>query len=172
MGWPSASRRPVTTPMGSTDGVSRRMRSCSSRYSWMARCSMTSLAAYTESPTLMNRTTWREIPRGRATRYSAGQSANGVSHGRGSSRESGLAERKRGTGQVCHHSPLAGQDALDMLSGGWTRVLRRASCWSHAHRFTTFVALAISCWKSECRLSRSFLFLPIQDFWYSVSREY
>ena len=50
--------------------------------------------------------------------------------------------------------------------------IRRKTPRLNTHRFTTFVALVISCWKSECRLSSSFLFLPIQDFWYSVSREY
>ncbi len=99
---PSAATRLVTTPIGSTDGVSIRMRSCSSRYSWSARCSMTSFAAYTLDPTRMNRTTWREMPRGRATRCSVGHSANGVPQGNGISRESGLAETKRGT---CHSLP-------------------------------------------------------------------
>src|SRR5665647_2752178 len=96
---PSAATRLVMTPIGSTDGVPIRIRSCSSRYSWSARCSMTSLAAYTLEPTRMNRTTWREMPRGSATRCSVGHSASGVPHGNGISRESGLAETKRGTRQ-------------------------------------------------------------------------
>src|SRR5674476_1444724 len=39
------------------------------------------------------------MPRGSATRCSVGHSASGVPHGNGISRESGLAETKRGTRQ-------------------------------------------------------------------------
>ena len=51
MARPSASTRSVTTPIASTDGTSSRVRSRSSRYSCRARCSSTSLTAYTSSPT-------------------------------------------------------------------------------------------------------------------------
>jgi len=45
----------------------------------------------------MNRTTWREMPRGSATRFSSGQSANGVSHGSGSNCTFGVADKNLGT---------------------------------------------------------------------------
>src|SRR5665647_3456179 len=118
---PSAATRLVMTPIGSTDGVPIRIRSCSSRYSWSARCSMTSLAAYTLEPTRMNRTTWREMPRGSATRCSVGHSASGVPHGNGISRESGLAETKRGTTTVC---PSPEDDVPDMRTAGSDPVAR------------------------------------------------
>ena len=48
-----------------------------------ARCSSTSLTAYTSWPTRTNRTTCREMPRGRATSFSSGHSSSGVVPGQG-----------------------------------------------------------------------------------------
>ena len=41
--------------------------------------------AMTEPPRWANRTMWREMPRGRAARYSDGQSSRAMCHGRSSS---------------------------------------------------------------------------------------
>ena len=101
-GSPLASKRLSTTPLASTDGMSIRVRSRSSRYSCTARCSSTSLTAYTSWPTRTNRTTWREMPRGRATSFSAGHSASGVSQGRVIRRASGCADKNLGTAPSSH----------------------------------------------------------------------
>ncbi len=81
-GEPSGASRPVTTPTGLTDGTSVRSRSRSSRYSRSAYDSTISLKAYTCVLMRTKRTTWREMPRGRATRYHDGHSSRGMSHGR------------------------------------------------------------------------------------------
>src|SRR5450759_3485654 len=60
-------------------------------YSRTARADLISLTAMTLPATLTNRTTWREIPRGRAARCSSVHSASGTDHGRSSNAGSGLA---------------------------------------------------------------------------------
>ena len=80
------------------------MRSRSSRYSCHASRSTSSLNAYTSESTRTKRTTWREMPRGRATRYSSGHSASGVAQGRVINRESGCAARNLGMRQSCQSS--------------------------------------------------------------------
>ncbi|MDT4865980.1 hypothetical protein FQZ97_1008110 [compost metagenome] len=89
-GLPSGVVRPVITATGSTQGTSRRASLRSMWYSCRATCSDVSLMAITEPPRWANRTMCREMPRGRAARYSAGQSSSATCHGR--SRSSGSAE--------------------------------------------------------------------------------
>jgi len=96
-GLPSTSTRPSTTPTGSTDGTPRRLSSPSRRYSCTATSSRISFAARNWSPTWMKRTTWREMPRGSATRGCVGQSASGTCQGSRIRSASGRAARNLGT---------------------------------------------------------------------------
>ena len=79
---PSASRRPATTPCGTTAGIPIRCRSRSSRYSRNAIGSTVSFTAYTRSRSRTMRTTWRESPRGSGTTCSSPHSSSGVAQGR------------------------------------------------------------------------------------------
>src|SRR6478609_4333489 len=90
-GSPSGAVRPVMTPTGSTLGTSRRPSCRSSSYSRYATVSPISLIATTRPDSRANRTVCREMPRGRAARRSAGQSASGTSQGRSSRAGSGAA---------------------------------------------------------------------------------
>src|SRR5450759_611253 len=90
-GSPSASVRPVMTPTGWTLGTSRRLRERSSSYSRYATSSPISLTAMTRPDSRAKRTMWREMPRGRAARFAAGQSSSAMCHGRSSRAGSGAA---------------------------------------------------------------------------------
>ena len=88
---PKASRRPLTTAVGITEGAPIRERSRRSSYSLYATLSPISLTAITLSERLTKRTTWREMPRGSAARISVGQSSRGRSQGKSSSAGSTVA---------------------------------------------------------------------------------
>ncbi len=60
-------------------------------YSCRATCSLVSLMAMTEPAMWAKRTTCREMPRGSAARFSAGQSSSVTCHGRSSSSGSAVA---------------------------------------------------------------------------------
>ena len=71
----------MTTAIGVTVGSSS---FCSRRrisYSRSATWRVISFMAYTSSPTCTNRTTWREMPRGRLASRSSGQVAKGLCQG-------------------------------------------------------------------------------------------
>src|SRR5450759_3145037 len=88
---PSAVVRPLMTPRGTTQGWLTLRRKRSVLYSRVARSALISLIAMTVPESLTNRTTCREIPRGRAARSSVGQCSNGSDHGRSSIAGSSLA---------------------------------------------------------------------------------
>ena len=80
-GRPIGAVRPVMTATGSTQGTSSRASLRSMWYSWRAACSEVSLMAMTEPPRWAKRTMCREMPRGSAARYSAGQSSRAMMPG-------------------------------------------------------------------------------------------